>query len=106
VAAGVCLVASLGACSSQPSGSARERFVQRLQQPGPHRFDQMQVGEGTAPLDATQAACVADAFESNRWPLDAALENRVPTRVDIKEVSVEAEACLRDPGTTTIDPFG
>lgn len=103
----VCLqTAAVAACSTAPETPARQRFTEQLQQPGPHRFDQVSVGNGTDPLDPARAACVADAFEKNKWPLESALEGKVPTRVDVKLVSSAVTACLKDPGTTTIGPFG
>lgn len=80
--------------------------MQGLQQPGPHRFDQVQVGDGATALTAAQASCVADAFERWRWPLESALDNKVPTKVDVKLVTQAASACIDDPTTTTIGPFG
>jgi hypothetical protein len=107
VLVGVAMLVALGvtACSSAPPTPARARFVERLQQAGPKRFDQVQVGDDK-PLDAATAECVAKAFEKNRWAFDAALDGRVPTQVDVKAVNKAVAGCLQDPGTTTIGPFG
>jgi len=95
-----------GACSSEPVPPARQRFLAKLAEPGPHRFDQVSVGDGTNPLDPAQASCVATAFEKNKWPFEAAMDGKVPTRLDVKTLNSDVRACLEDPGTTTIGPFG
>jgi hypothetical protein len=52
------------------------------------------------------AGCVANAFERDKWPLEAALGGKVPATVDVKRLNQDIAACQADPGTTTIGLFG
>jgi hypothetical protein len=95
------------ACSSTPAVPARTQFVDQLQQPGVHRFDAVVIGKDGAPgLSADTATCIANAFEHDKWPLEAAVQGKVPTGVDVKLLNLDISACEKDPGTTTIGPFG
>jgi hypothetical protein len=87
-------------CSSTTASTAREQFTARLRQPGVHRFDQVSVGLADRGLNEAEAECVADAFERDHWPLEAALGNRVPAKVDVKLVTFDAAACIGTPDTT------
>jgi hypothetical protein len=100
--------AALGVgCSSEPAVPARTQFLNQLQQPGVHRFDAVVIGKDGAPaLSADVASCIANAFEHDKWPLEAAIQGKVPTGVDVKMLNLDISACQKDPGTTTIGPFG
>ena len=93
-------------CSSTPPQPARARFLAQLQQPGVHRFDQVQVGTEGKTLGADVATCVANAFERDHWPLEAAVDGKVPSKVDVRMVNADVAACEADPNTTTTGPFG
>lgn len=90
---------ALAACAASGT-TARQQFVERLQQPGVHRFDQVSVGVDGRGLTEAEATCVADAFERSKWPVAAALDNRVPASVDVKVASKAAAACIGVTGTT------
>lgn len=106
LALAVAVGATAASCSTAPTQSPRAQFLAELQTPGVHRFDAVQVGSEGSGLSAEVATCVANAFERDKWPLEAALGGKVPTQVDVKRLNQDVTACQGDPGTTTIGPFG
>jgi hypothetical protein len=57
-------------------------------------------------LSADVATCIANAFEHDRWPLEAAVQGNLPSGVDVRMLNQDVNACQADPGTTTIGIFG